>query len=387
MTSRAERLARVTLNVLGEPGLPRLTSQVHTDGAEAALDRLRRLDSPDPATRAASEDVAARLARVDPEQVLEDAASRGIRFIVPGDPEWPSGLDDLAHTPPLHERGGPPVGLWVRGTTPLPDLVGDSVAVVGARSATDYGAGLARDIAAGAARAGYGVVSGAAFGIDQAAHRGALSVQGGTVAVLACGADRVYPEAHRRLIDYIAEAGAVVSETAPGGAPTRIRFLARNRLIAALARGTLVVEAAVRSGALNTASWAAALGRQVMGVPGPVTSAASEGVHQLIRCRDAVLVTRTQEVLEAVGPMGMLALSEPRAPARPRDRLDEPGQRVLDAVPVSTGAGLPSIARVAGFAPDRTARILDTLHRAGLVERSGERWRLARDDDPDAPAQ
>ena len=181
-------------------------------------------------------------------------------------------------------------------------------------------------------------MSGAAFGIDQAAHRGALASRGPTVAVLACGADRAYPAAHRSLIDYIAEVGLVVSEAAPGCAPTRIRFLARNRLIAALPAATVVVEAAVRSGALNTANWAAGLGRTVMGVPGPVTSARRPGSHQLIRARDALLVTSGEEVLEAVGADGRLRLADPREPESPRDRLSAGERQVLDAVPLVRAA-------------------------------------------------
>lgn len=376
-TTDAERLARVSLSVLGEPGLPRLTTDVLERGPEATLESLHSRDSDDPRVREAQADVAARLAGIDPAQVLERAARDGIRFVVPGDAEWPPALDELAHVRPLHERGGLPVGLWLRGRASLTELTAQAVAVVGSRAATDYGAVLARDIAAGVARAGFTVVSGAAFGIDQAAHRGALSVEGGTVAVLACGADRHYPAAHRSLIDYVADVGLVVSETAPGGAPMRTRFLARNRLIAALSQGTVVVEAAVRSGALNTASWAGALGRHVMAVPGPVTSAASEGAHQLIRARDALLVTRTEEVLEAVGPMGLFTLAEPRQPAQPRDLLPAGEQRVLDAVPVQVGADLHNIARTAGLAPDRVRRLLGVLRETGFVESSGDRWRLA----------
>lgn len=385
MTTQRERLDRVTLNVLGEPGLASLTELVLGVGAEQALERLRHPETCDPKTRAAAEDVAARLAGIDPAKVLERAARDGLRFVVPGDPEWPTSLDELAHVSPLHLRGGVPVGLWLRGTGSLPELTAQAVAIVGSRAATEYGAVIARDIATGVARAGFSVISGAAFGIDQAAHRGALSGGGRTVAVLACGADRYYPDAHRRLIDCIAEeGGVVVSETAPGGAPLRQRFLARNRLIAALAQGTVVVEAAVRSGALNTASWAAGLGRHVMGVPGPVTSAASEGAHQLIRARDALLVTRTDEVLEVVGPMGLFTLTEPREPARPRDSLDDVEQRVLEAVPVHAGAGLHGIARTAGLAPDRVRRVLGVLSAAGFVETSGDRWRLSGQARPSA---
>jgi DNA processing protein len=256
------------------------------------------------------------------------------------------------------------------------------VAVVGSRSATTYGGAVAGDIGAVLARESWTVVSGAAFGIDQAAHRGALTSRGPTIAVLACGADRADPTAHRGLIDYVADVGLVVSEAAPGCAPTRIRFLARNRLIAAMSRGTVVVEAAVRSGALNTASWAAGLGRPVMGVPGPVTSAPSAGVHQLIRARDALLVTCGEEVLEVVGPMGAYTVAEPRAPERPRDQLTSQERQVLDAVPLMQAADATSIARTAGVARGRTREALLVLHARGLVEQARGLWRVATDPDP-----
>jgi DNA processing protein len=215
------------------------------------------------------------------------------------------------------------------------------------------------------------------MGIDQAAHRAALAMRGPTVAVLACGADRVYPAAHKQLLDYIADVGVIVSEAPIGGAPTRIRFLARNRLIAALAPGTVVVEAAVRSGALNTASWASALGRVVMGVPGPVTSEPSAGVHQLIRGRDALLVTRAEEVLEAVAPIGSHTLADLREDDRTRDRLTSQERQVLDAVPVRQGASTESIARTAGLAPAKTTAALGRLEQQGLVVGDGWRWHLA----------
>jgi len=370
-----ERLARAALSRIGEPGDPRLTDLVHVLGAQTVLDSLRAQAT----ERELGEDLAQRITSVDPERELEAASARGLRFVVPGDEEWPAGADDLAHAPHLHERGGVPVGLWCRGPLRLAEAVEQAVAVVGSRSATTYGGAVAGDIAGVLARESWTVVSGAAFGIDQAAHRGALTNRGPTVTVLACGADRAYPSAHRQLIDYVAEVGLVVSEAAPGCAPTRIRFLARNRLIAAVTRGTVVVEAAVRSGALNTASWAAGLGRPVMGVPGPVTSAPSAGVHQLIRARDAVLVTSGEEVLEVVGPMGSYALADPREADRPRDRLSPSERQVLDAVPVVQGVGPTSIARTAGIAPGRTKEALLTLHRLGLVEHALGLWRLAED--------
>ena len=152
----------------------------------------------------------------------------GIRFVIPSDPEWPHQVEHLAIAGQLHDRGGPPIGLWVKGPLRL-DQLSRSVAVVGSRSATTYGEQVAREMGAVLVRHEAPVVSGAAFGIDQAAHRGAIAMDGPTVAVLACGADRAYPTAHQSLIDHIARHGAVVSEAPPGCAPTRIRFLACNR--------------------------------------------------------------------------------------------------------------------------------------------------------------
>jgi DNA processing protein len=374
--AESERLARVVLSRIGEPGDPRLTDLVHELGGQQVLSSLRE----QAADRELGADLAERLASVDPVRELERAASQGIRFVVPGDEEWPASLDDLALAPHLHERGGVPVGVWCRGSLRLDEATEQAVAVVGSRSATTYGGEVATDMAATLALATWTVVSGAAFGIDQAAHRGALANRGATVAVLACGADRAYPAAHRQLIDYIADVGLVVSEAAPGCAPTRIRFLARNRVIAALARGTVVVEAAIRSGALNTASWSAGLGRTVMGVPGPVTSAPSAGTHQLIRARDALLVTSGEEVLEAVGPIGSNTLEDPRESDHPRDRLPPRERQVLDAVPLVQAADSGSIARTAGVAHARTKEALLVLHRAGLVEHSVGRWRVASDE-------
>ncbi|HET6168493.1 MAG TPA: DNA-processing protein DprA, partial [Marmoricola sp.] len=365
--------ARVVLSRIGEPGDPRLTGLVHELGAADVLANLLEQG----AAGELKDDLAARLAQADAATELDRAARQGIRCIVPGDPEWPDSLADLAHVAALHERGGPPIALWARGPARLDVLAEQSVAVVGSRSATTYGASVAGDIGAVLADAGYTVVSGAAFGIDHAAHRGALAVKGQTVAVLACGVDRAYPTAHRQLLDYIATVGVVVSEAAPGCAPTRVRFLARNRLIAAMSQGTVVVEAAIRSGALNTANWAAGLSRILMGVPGPVTSAPSAGVHQLIRARGALLVTDGHEVLEAVAPSGTHTLAPVQEPAQPRDLLTAEQRQVLDAVPVRNGALTEKIAHTAGLAPRRVEQALVDLRTAGFVEHAGGRWRLA----------
>jgi len=371
--SETERLARVALNKLTEPGDPRVAQLVAELGAVRLHDLLVHEQGPD----SLSSEVVTRLGDLDPAAALDRAAALGLRYVIPGDDEWPHQLDDLMRAELLHERGGPPLGLWVKGPRRLDELAG-SVAVVGARSATTYGAEVAAAIAGALTRAGHPVVSGAAFGIDHAAHRGALAAGGPTIAVLACGADRAYPVAHKELLDHLGRTSTVVAEVPPGCAPTRGRFLSRNRLIAALTAGTVVVEAASRSGALNTANWATRLNRHVMAVPGPVTSAQSEGAHHLLRSGAATLVTRGEEVLELVGEAGTHLVTAPQAPARRRDSLTRTMQRILDAVPFAQPAPVDSIASTAGIGLVEVSSGLTRLHRLELVERSPLGWRLTR---------
>jgi len=366
----AERAARMLLTGIGEPGHPKLLADVAEFGAQSVVAGLRSGE------HALAGSLAERLTRFDPRRELETAARIGARYVVPGDDEWPESLDDLAEAPVLHERGGTPIGLWVRGPADLAAVSETAVAVVGSRSCTIDGAELAAGLAADLSGLGYTIVSGAAIGIDQAAHRGCLAARGTTIAVLACGVDRAYPLAHRELIARIGHEGLVVSEAALGAAPMQIRFLARNRIIAGLCAGTVVVEAAIRSGALNTASWAEGINRMVMGVPGSVRSEPSSGVHELIRSRGALLVTRAAEVVEALAPMGRATLPIPRDELRPRDLLTHEQRQVLDAVPATQPAGLASIARVAGLAPGAVARALDTLLADAFVEQEEAGWRL-----------
>ncbi|WP_300405244.1 DNA-processing protein DprA [Nocardioides sp.] len=369
--SEQERLARVALSRLTEPGDLRLAALTDELGAVT----LHQLLADERDLMGLQTDVAARLTGIEPERELEQASRLGLRFVVPGDEEWPVQVGDLAGLEPLHERGGVPIGLWVKGPLRL-SAISRSVAVVGSRASTSYGAHVAGEMGAVAAMAGTIVVSGAAFGIDDAAHRGALSVDGPTVAVLACGADRVYPAAHRELIARIASSGAVVSEAAPGCAPQRIRFLARNRLIAALTSGTVVVEAATRSGALNTSNWAGRLNRVVMGVPGPVTSVSSTGVHEQLRTGAMSLVTSGSDVLELIGESGTHLVEPARAPQTVRDRLTARQRQVLDAVPVAHGVGADSLARVAGLGLLEVRSALAALQRAGLVMSDEGGWRI-----------
>ena len=367
-----ERAARMLLTGVIEPGHPAILGAVAEFGAETVVSRLQS------GKIALSESLAARLARFDVDRELAMAARVGARYLVPGDPEWPDRLDDLAESPILHERGGAPIGLWVRGPAHLAETVEQSVAIVGSRSCTTYGSEIAAEMAGDVSGAGFTVVSGAAYGIDNCAHRGCLAARGTTVAVLACGVNRFYPLGHRDLIQRIAQEGLVVSEAAMGAAPMQIRFLARNRIIAGLTSGTVIVEAAIRSGALNTANWAEGINRTVMGVPGSVLSEPSAGVHELIRGRGALLVTRGAEVVEALAPMGQATLPIPREAERPRDRLTTEQRQVLDAVPATRSAGLASIAHTAGLAPPAVADALDVLVRGDFVSAGPSGWRLNR---------
>ncbi|MGW0775098.1 DNA-processing protein DprA [Streptomyces sp. NPDC002835] len=376
-----ERTARAALTRILEPGDGHGGRWLREFGAQELLARLTSEDRPAEALPGVSERRAqglrARAVGVDPERDLEAIRAAGGRFVVPGDTEWPSQLDDL--------RDARPVGLWIRGRPDLRMWALRSVAVVGARACTPYGAHMAAALGSGLAERGWVVVSGAAFGVDGSAHRGALAARGATVAVLACGVDVVYPRGHGQLIGRIVEQGLVIGELPPGDHPTPSRFVMRNRVIAALTRGTVVVEAEYRSGSLVTARGAQRLGRCTMGVPGPATSGLSAGVHELLR-GEGVLVTDAAEVVELVGDMGELA--PPRSgPVVPRDLLDPAGRRVLEALPAGGALTVRDAARGAGTTVDEALGKLYELHSLGFVEREGEGWRLTRGPRPGSNAR
>lgn len=332
-------------------------------GAQGAPDTRVRLDKRMATWRA-------RLEAADPAADLAAGERVGARLVVPGMLEWPTQLDELGP--------GRPLGLWLHGTADLRYSCLRSVAVVGARAATAYGAHIAAEFGAGLSEAGWSVISGGAYGIDGAAHRGALAGGSPTVVVLACGTDVCYPTGHDSLFSAVRDQGVVVSECPPGVHPTRARFLIRNRLIAALSRGTVVVEAALRSGALNTASHAIALNRHLAAVPGPITSEMSAGCHRLLRERTAVCVTSPEEMIELVGRIGADLAPQARGPAIPRDALTEPTRRVLDAVPSRGAAGPATIAVAAGVDLGTALSCLGGLAAAGYIERTAHGWRLRR---------
>ncbi|MEU3188023.1 DNA-processing protein DprA [Streptomyces sp. NPDC006923] len=370
-TGQEERLARAALTRVFEPGDERGGRWLREFGAVGLLARLTsRDDERDQLTGAGEQRLGGyrrRAAAVAPERDLSVVTALGGRFVCPGDREWPSQLDDLG--------AAGPIGLWVRGRPDLRIWSLRSVAVVGARACTPYGAHMAASLGAGLAERGWVVTSGAAFGVDGSAHRGALAAGGATVAVLACGVDVAYPPGHAELIGRIAEQGLVIGELPPGDHPTRSRFVLRNRVIAALTRGTVVVEAQYRSGSLATARGAQRLGRFTMGVPGPATSGLSAGVHELLR-GEGVLVTDADEVVELVGDIGDLAPLR-RGPVLPRDLLDPVSARVLDALPARGAADGRAIALQAGLTADEVLGRLYELHSLGFVERHGDVWRPA----------
>ena len=312
-----------------------------------------------------------KLACADPAADLEAGAAAEARFLIPGDAEWPSGLDDLG--------GRAPFGIWIIGRF---EPRAPAVAMVGARACTGYGSQAAGQLAADLARVGTTIVSGAALGVDGAAHRGALAVGGTTVAVLACGIDRSYPASHRTLIQAIGQRGAVLAELPPGTSPTRFRFLARNRLIAALGLGTIVVEAAGRSGSLVTARLAAELGRAVFAVPGPVTSRQSIGTNQLL-CDGAIPAVEGPQVLAELGVESARRRPEPevRRADTPSDAvsLDPCAVLVREALPTARSgraAEVLTLAAATGLAPPQVLALLGQLAACGQVMKTGGGWAL-----------
>ena len=279
-----ELQARLVISLAGEPGDERVGQAVAEFGAVEAVQTWQRGIGAGAMVKSINRVLASRAI----EQAVKSLNSVRGRFITPQDYEWPLAVDDLDLATP--------VGLWCVGAGSLAELAKRSLAIVGARAATAYGERIATDIAAQAAQESVTVVSGAAYGIDAAAHRGVLAGAGATVAVLACGVDVAYPASHRGLLTRISETGVIVSEAPPGSPPHKHRFLIRNRLIAALSQSTLVVEAALRSGSLSTANWAHSLGRDVWGIPGPITSATSAGVHTAIRNNVMKLAASSQDI-------------------------------------------------------------------------------------------
>ncbi|WP_420178284.1 DNA-processing protein DprA [Paenarthrobacter sp. TA1.8] len=316
---------------------------------------------------------APRVADLAPDRDLETMRRLGGRLIIPGDDLWPGQLADLG----LQE----PLCLWWRGQEQQLPSARQTIALVGSRDSTNYGASVTGDLAYGLAQRGYTVVSGGAYGIDAHAHRGALS--GGvasvpTIAVMAGGVDRFYPSGNEDLLRAVSIQGSVISEVPPGSAPTRYRFLQRNRIIAALASVTVVVEARWRSGALNTAHHAETIGRVVAAVPGSIHSANSAGCHRLLRDGGAICVTDVGEIAELAGAIGEATSEEKDSGAAVHDGLSLEDLILLDALPLRSTSSVEKLTVVAGLSADSVRAGLGRLGLLGLAGSEGGGWKRVK---------
>lgn len=301
-----DRVAGRLISLFGpQQALQFLIERFRADEIVAQCEELDELEfDPVQFTEDLAEGIARWLPRLNSGDALNavtHAAKLGAFLITPEQDSWPGGLNDLGMHAPLL--------LWGRGKRSALEKFENALAVVGARASTGYGEHVTMETVSAIAESGVAIVSGAAYGIDGMAHRSALAVGGTTMAFLAGGVDRFYPSGHDALLGRIMESGLVLAEAPCGYAPTKWRFLLRNRLIAASTQATVVMEAGWRSGSLNTANHAATLGRPLGVVPGPVTSASSAGCHRLLREYDAVCVTTASEMLELL-PGQPPALSE-----------------------------------------------------------------------------
>lgn len=308
-----------------------------------------------------------------PDEDLGILEGLGGHLLTPDMPQWPQGLRRLG----LEE----PVALWVLGSLPTASnsVVQSSVAIVGARASTHYGTRVASDLACDLGQEGVSIISGGAYGIDIAAHCGALAAHAPTVAVMAGGVAELYPKAHEQVFGRIlAGRGSVISESPPKWRPAKWRFLARNRIIAALSEATIVVEAGRRSGALATARRAMELGIPVGAVPGPVDAEMAAGGNELIR-NGATLIRHAQDIRELIGPLTPTLSDElfgaPVAHDEGVNALPPAQRRVWEALPQRSGASLERLTRACGLSQREVLAALAGLELAGWVTSSASGWR------------
>ncbi|MCL2482511.1 MAG: DNA-processing protein DprA [Propionibacteriaceae bacterium] len=320
--------------------------------------------------------IARRAAQIDVDSLMHRTDQIGARFVIPSDEQWPTYLNELEWSEPVGGVGGVPLGLWVSGPADLSQLT--AVAMVGSRASTAYGEHVAADWAVGIAEHGYCVLSGGAYGIDSCAHRGALACGGATVAVMAGGLAQLYPSGNSVLLEKIRDSGAVVSEHPPDRPPSRARFLVRNRLIAALAKATVIVEGALRSGAQNTVSWALSLQRPVLAAPGPVTSAMSVTPHRLVRSGQATLVTSVEDILTSVEPLKSATPDYPRDEPTALDGLTPDLAQVCECLPARRSVSVDELCALTGESAWSLMASLGRLKQLGFVaEVTPGMWRVS----------
>ena len=287
-----EDVSHLILLSLFEGGNEFWSAEYLTHGASTLLERISAGEYV--TLKKSGQKIMATLNSLNRNYLQDQIESTGAFVISRGDSDWPERLDDLK---------APPIALIGRGVRSTLGVIENSLSIVGTRNPTEYGVRVSGDFAAGAVDRGWSVISGGAFGIDSAAHRGAIIAEGQTIAILGCGVNSVFPSGNDRLFREIVETGLLLSEVLPNVHAIPARFLIRNRLIAGISRATVVVEAAFRSGSLRTARDAAEIFRPVMAVPGPITSPTSDGCHRLIGERTAEIVTSIADFMELVGPL------------------------------------------------------------------------------------
>ena len=278
--------ARAILFSAIEPGHFFWSAEISAHGPLKVLESILSGSYPAEKTKAIIASI--RLAEVG--QILYEIEKAGAQFLTPEHEHWPVGVNQLVN---------PPIGLVVKGDSTC--LITDALAIVGSRKPTNYGANVASEFARGFSDLGWTIISGGAYGIDSYAHRATLQANGATIAVLATGIEVAYPKSNQKLFNEMSAHGALISELMPYESAMPSRFLVRNRLIASIAKATLVVEAAYKSGSLRTAHDAAELLRPVMAIPGPINSAMSQGCHRLISERAAELITSVADAVEFIG--------------------------------------------------------------------------------------
>ena len=332
-----------------------------------------------------------------PSEDLAAAEREGFVLLTPESEHWPrdeiAASFDVARAKAMREAVGnrlslppdayAPHALWVRGNESLAQLFASAVGIVGTRAASAYGRHATTDLCKGLARHQHTIVSGGALGIDTVAHSTALDAGGTTVVVAACGAGQVYPRRNEQLFARIAnEGGAIVTEYPPGMTPDRHRFLTRNRLVAALTQGTIVVEAAFRSGALNTLKWVEVFNRVGMAVPGPILGPGSLGTNLAIRDERAAMVLSADDAHEKLSPIGTSDVDgqlEMDYAANAIQQLSRNELRVYDSLPLADTGGLEAgdIAQACGFTIGLTVHLLMDLNKKGMVIRKGQLWERA----------
>ena len=364
------------LAAVAEPPCAPLIALVEDVGAIEAAQAVRTRSVP-PRHRKVLVPTEARAGYDSVDMDLETCERIGARLITRDDPDWPAWQLLALDQAETALRGGGPLALWARGPLTCAEATEPSLALVGSRAASSYGDYVAGQMAGGLADAGWSVISGGAYGIDGAAHRGALAAGGKTVAVLACGIDRDYPTGHAQLLREIGERGLILTEYPPGSTAAKHRFLTRNRLVSALASGVIVVEAGRRSGAANTAAWATRIGRPLGAVPGAVTSATSVGANSMIADGVATLIADANSAMALVAPDGHD--TKPAARSRRTDALPDEHRRVLEALPARGGSTVDEIAFISGIRIDAVLTALGSLELAGLVDGSAGTWQLVRE--------